>query len=358
MRPRISLDYWLIIPTILLIAIGLTTLATLNLQYFKSQLISLVISSIFFFIFINMNYENLLTMKKPIYFLSIILLIMVLIIGIESRGAVRWIDFFGIRFQISEILKPFLSLSLASQISQNYKPGFKIFLINLFLLIPIFILIYLQPDLGSALIYGLVFSFCLIVMGFPLKWFIIILTPLILASPILWNHLHQYQRDRFLSFLNFSQDTQGISYNSIQAMIAVGSGMFFGKGLGESTQSGLRFLPERHTDFIFASLTEGLGFIGGALVIIAFFMLLYRLYHLICSASSIADKSFLICTFSFISIQFFFNMGMNIGILPVIGITLPFVSFGGSSLLANSIFLAVACVISNKNSQKGVLEIR
>jgi rod shape determining protein RodA len=338
--------------------LSLTVLSSLNPAFFKSQLISLCISLIAFFFFSQINIEMVKTLKVPIYIVSLLLLLIVLIIGIESRGAVRWINVFGITLQFSEILKPFLLASFASHIANNKSPTFKSFLSMLIFMAPIFILIYLQPDLGSALIYLAVAFLTLIIIGYPIRWFMVIAIPIAVASPFIWNMLHDYQRQRIMTFLQPTSDPLGTSYNVIQAIIAVGSGMFFGKGLSVGTQSGLRFLPERHTDFIFASLSEGLGFIGALIVIISFALLCYRIYLIYKNTDDLFEKVFTVGAFFFFLIQFFFNVGMNVGFLPIVGVTLPFISFGGSSLLSSFIFLGFLSALSHSSRYKHVLEIK
>ncbi|MBU3978075.1 FtsW/RodA/SpoVE family cell cycle protein [Patescibacteria group bacterium] len=355
---KLNIDYWLLAPVVILTFIGLATLASINPLYFRNQIISLIISVVFFLIISQINISSLKILKNPLYIVSLVLLLIVLIIGIESRGAVRWVEFLGIRIQFSETLKPLLSLSFAAFISDNKNPTFKTLLIAIVFLLPVIIMIYLQPDLGSALIYTAVFFLALIVIGFPIYWFGITALPAILLSPLFWTMLHEYQRQRILTFFQLNRDPLGASYNSIQALIAVGSGMFSGKGLGEGTQSILRFLPERHTDFIFATISEGMGFVGGLIIILAFLFLLYRIYFIFIENNSLFEKIFLICCFFFFLIQFFLNVGMNIGLLPVVGVTMPFVSFGGSSLMSSFIFLAIASSISISHKKRNVLEIR
>jgi len=358
MNFSLKIDYWLLAPVVILTFIGLATLASINPLYFRNQIISLIISVVFFLIISQINISSLKILKNPLYIVSLVLLLIVLIIGIESRGAVRWVEFLGIRIQFSETLKPLLSLSFAAFISDNKNPTFKTLLIAIVFLLPVIIMIYLQPDLGSALIYTAVFFLALIVIGFPIYWFGITALPAILLSPLFWTMLHEYQRQRILTFFQLNRDPLGASYNSIQALIAVGSGMFSGKGLGEGTQSILRFLPERHTDFIFATISEGMGFVGGLIIILAFLFLLYRIYFIFIENNSLFEKIFLICCFFFFLIQFFLNVGMNIGLLPVVGVTMPFVSFGGSSLMSSFIFLAIASSISISHKKRNVLEIR
>mgnify|MGYP001615155518 CR=1 FL=1 len=358
MRLNQKIDYWLLAPVIILLSLGLTTLASINPAFFRSQLIYLVISIIIFFLITRIDYHMFKAIKKPLYFISLILLAIVLVIGIESRGAVRWLEFFGIRIQLSEIFKPLLTLAFAGFIADNNNLSLKTFFSVLILLAPVILLIHLQPDLGNALIYAIVFILTLFTLGFSLRWFTLLFLPFILFAPFLWNMLHEYQRQRVLTLLNPGNDPLGTSYNTIQALIAIGSGMFFGKGFGEGTQSGLRFLPERHTDFIFATLSEGLGFVGGLIVILAFACLFYRLYIIFKNTHSLYDRTILICCFFFFVVQFFVNIGMNLGLLPIVGVTLPFVSFGGSSLVSSFIFLAIVSSISvslkNRNDRSSI----
>lgn len=358
MKPKVQLDLWLITPVIALLLISLTTLFSLNVAFFKNQLVSLLFGLVVFFVFSKINIEFLKALKLPIYIFSIIFLLITFVIGVETRGAVRWIDIFGIRIQFSEVLKPFLSLALAARLSEEESPNVKSFLVNIALLLPIVILIFFQPDLGTALLYGAVGFFALSVFGFPLLWFLLLTLPAIIASPFLWVSLHDYQKQRILTFLNSSHDPLGTSYNGIQSVIAVGSGSFFGKGISEGTQSVLKFLPERHTDFIFATIAEGIGFVGTSFIIIAFIFLLWRIYILFNRSDDLFSKIFLSLAFGFLLIQGFVNMSMNMGLLPIVGITLPFVSFGGSSLLSNFIFLGLITAISANTRNKNVLEIK
>ncbi len=359
MRNTLKIDFWLLAPVVVLVLIGLTTMTAINPQYLRNQSSALVVALIIFIILSQINYNIFKNLKIPLYIMSLLLLSIVFIIGIESRGAMRWVELFGIRIQFSETLKPLLSLALASHLSDQERPSLKTFFTTTILLIPITILIHLQPDLGNALIYAFSYFFVLIALGFPLLWFILtILLPSILISPFIWTQLHEYQRQRVITFLNPANDPLGTSYNSIQALIAVGSGLVFGRGLGEGTQSALLFLPERHTDFIFAALTEGMGFFGGLLVIFAFTFLLYRIYTIFKNSEGLFEKTFLLCAFAFFFVQYVVNIGMNIGILPLVGVTLPFVSYGGSSLVSNFIFLGIISSISISRKAKNVLEIK
>ncbi len=351
-------DWQLVVPVGVLLTISLTTLFSIDPGFFRSQLIFVLISIVFFLIFCNIDLKIFQLLKVPVYFISLGCLLFLLFLGFESRGAVRWLDIVGFRIQFSEILKPFLALVLAGFLSERKSLSFGTFLRTLAFLAPVAFLIFRQPDLGSAMIYVLTVLVILILYGFPLFWFGIGGIVVLGSIPILWQFLHQYQRQRMLTFLHLTHDPLGTSYNAIQAVIAVGSGMFFGKGLGLGTQSALRFLPEKQTDFIFATIAEDLGFVGSAIVVCAFGVLLFRMYVIFMDIDDLYEKIVVMAAFSLILVQFFVNIGMNIGIVPIVGVTLPFVSYGGSSLLSNAILLGMVSGIGSFARKKHVLEIR
>ena len=357
MKSLFKIDWRLLIPVCVLLFISLVILFSVNIAFFRSQLIFVSISIIVYFLCSQINIRAIGSFSLPIYVISVVLLFILLALGLESRGAVRWLTLFGVGLQFSEILKPILAICLTSFLTlRNNTKSTTLILVMAFLL-PVAFLIYRQPDLGSALIYIASVGLTLLFYGFPLKWFIGSIASLGVIVPLLFKFLHGYQQQRLLTFFHVANDPLGISYNAIQSVIAVGSGMFLGKGLGQGTQSGLRFLPERHTDFIFATLSEELGFIGGMIVIVAFCFLLYRLYVLFQETDDTFAKVFILSTFSLLLIQFFINIGMNIGILPIVGVTLPFISYGGSSLISNAIFLGFVSSLTNMPHRKNVLEI-
>lgn len=352
-----SFDVGLILPVLILLLISLTTLFSINIDYFKNQVIFVIISVVLFFLFSQFNYREFRIFSMPVYVASILALLFVLVLGIESRGAVRWIDILGFRIQFSEILKPFLALCLAQFLSDRNSTNAKTLLYTTLFLAPVALLIYKQPDLGNTLIYVGATLTTLIFLGFSMRYFLAAGALIAISTPFIWGFLHQYQRERILTFLHITNDPLGISYNAIQSIIAVGSGTIFGKGFGQGSQSVLRFLPERHTDFIFATLSEELGFIGSALVILAFSFLLYKLFVLFTKSDSLFSKLFIASTFSLFLLQFFINIGMNIGIIPVVGVTLPFMSYGGSSLVSNAIFLGIVSAMREDKHEDNVLEI-
>ncbi len=353
-----SIDLSLLIPVLVLVALGISGIFSLSVDLFRSQLIFLLISLIVFFFFSQINFRNIKNYSLPIYLLSVILLVVVLVVGIESRGTVRWIDFFGFRIQFSEILKPFLVLSFASFLAEKENYNFKFFVVVLFLIAPIFLLIFFQPDLGNALIYLITLLLVLFSFGFPLSYFLALFFFGALFLPVFWNFLRGYQKQRILTFLELKIDPLGFSYNAIQSIIAVGSGMLLGRGFGQGTQSSLRFLPERHTDFIFATLSEELGFIGGVLIITTFMFLLYRILVLFKEAKEKFVKIFAMSSFFLLTVEFFVNAGMNMGLVPIVGVSLPFVSYGGSSLLSNFILIGFLSSMKRYTDRKEALEIK
>lgn len=354
----LKIDWWLLTPVVILLVISLTTLLSLSPSFFYNQLFTMALGLGGFFVFSQIPHETLKRLSVPMYIISLLLLVVVLVIGFEAKGATRWISLFGTSLQPSEVLKPFLAVTFATLVARRDNASIRSFFMSLILLSPVFILIALQPDLGNALIYAIVIFFVLLVYGFPLKFFIFSALPFILISPILWTALHDYQRQRLLTFLNPTSDPLGTSYNVIQAMIAVGSGMFMGKGLSQGTQSGLNFLPERHTDFIFATISEGMGFIGSFLVVACLFFLCFRIYIIFINTEDTTKKLFAAFAFAFLFIHFMINIGMNVGLLPIVGVTLPFVSYGGSSLLSNFILLGMLSSIRSGHKSQSGLEIR
>ena len=357
-RRLLRIDFGLLMPALILLILGLAGVFSLSFELFKSQLLFSFIALFAFLFFSQVNYQSLKNYSVLIYIASVIILFLVLLVGIESRGSVRWFEFFGFRIQFSELLKPFLALCLSSFLASKNNYSVKFFFLILALLVPSCILIFLQPDLGNAIIYFLATVFILFTFGFPLRYFLASLLLSGVSFPIFWKYLHEYQKQRILTFLHLQVDPLGTSYNAIQSVIAVGSGMFMGRGLGQGTQSILRFLPERHTDFIFATLSEELGFIGSLVILAAFGFLFYRIYLIYKNSDSSFSKVFAQAAFFLLLVQFFINIGMNIGIMPIVGVSLPFVSYGGSSLLSSFILLGFLSSMSKGADSKDVLEIK
>lgn len=357
MRLSARLDWGLLIPVGILLVFSLTALILLNPSLFRNQLLFAGVSFVIFFFLLHVQYSTLKEAGVFLYGLSLLGLVVVLLLGFESRGAVRWLGFFGLSVQFSEILKPLFAISLASYLSQR-DTSLKTLIQSIGLLIPIIFFIYLQPDLGNAIIFLCATLLTLFLFGFSLRSFVVLLVMSIIFLPVGWQLLHGYQRQRIITYLHPTHDPLGSSYNAVQSVIAVGSGEVFGKGLSQGTQSGLRFLPERHTDFMFATLSEELGFLGILILLISFTVLFYRIYCIVSDSKDVFSKLFATFAFSILLIQCFVNIGMNIGLLPVVGVTLPFVSYGGSSIVANFMLLGILSSMSNASSNRSVLEIQ
>ncbi len=330
-----KIDWWLLLPAIFLLSLGLLVLKSTASEVFVSQLIFAIIGIVVFIIVNLIDVKLLLAFRYWGYILVIILLVATFIFGSLTRGSTRWINLGVVSIQSSEVTKPILLLTLSTVTG----PMFWL-LSGLPLL-----LIFVQPDLGTALVLG-VGCVTMIITQLSLRRVLLLgLLAITLVVPLAYFGLHGYQRERLQTFINPYADPAGRGYHVIQSMIAVGTGGWFGRGLGQGTQSQLRFLPEYHTDFIFAALSEELGFVGGSLVLILYTIMLGRLFWL-----GRDNDSLILGIAAMLSFQIFVNIGMNIGIAPVTGITLPFLSYGGSSLI--SLFITLGLAASSQASQK------
>ncbi len=344
-----KIDWRLFIPILILLSISLTIIKSVAPSEFVSQLLFSFVSIVFFVVFSRIDYQIFFSLFLPEYFLSLIFLVLPYLFGVISRGAVRWLQIGTFSLQPSEIVKPFLIIAFCSIAAGNVKNKL-LWLVLAFL--PPGALIFFQPDLGTTLIV-LVGWMAIVVTKLSFKNILIILVGLaLLAWPMYRFVLHDYQRQRLLTFVNPYTDPLGRGYHVIQSTIAVGSGQWFGRGLGHGSQSQLQFLPEHHTDFVFAALSEELGLFGGSVVLVVMFFLLFRIYQISQSTTDPAAALFSLSVLVILFFQTFVNIGMNIGIAPVTGVTLPFVSYGGSSLLSLGITLGLVSSIANKSGSR------
>ncbi|MGB9883091.1 MAG: FtsW/RodA/SpoVE family cell cycle protein [Microgenomates group bacterium] len=339
----------ILIATFFLSIFGLFNLFGINQQLFFRQLIYILFGFVIYFFIKKIGRIFFQNNIRLFYYFFIFALIITYIIAIEIRGSKRWLDFYFFRFQASEIFKPFFILFLS-----EYLYKFDIVFDSLGLLLKSFIyffipffIVFKQPDLANALTFLVIYFSILFFSKIPKKQIFFFFSSFMVFIPFSWFFLKDYQKARILSFLNPHLDTQGTAYNISQAIITIGSGMFFGKGLGFGTQSRLAFLPENTTDFAFASLVEQFGFFGGSFVILFYGWLIYILikksFKYFFSHSEDEQKKFMY-TFGvliYICFQVFVNIGMNMGILPVAGVALPFISYGGSAIMAMMIALAL-----------------
>lgn len=328
----------------LIIAIGslsLLTLYSLNRQLYASQLIFWMIGLVVFYIGSNLDHQFLKRIAVQFYVLSIILLFVLFLIGEPIRGSTRWFDMGMFRLQPSEIVKIATIIVLAAFYQNRTAGNIKNVILSLLIIFPAVFLIFRQPDLGNALCIMAIWLGITFVAGFKFKHIAVLGLGAALFILIGYEILSPYQKIRVESFLNPAGDPLGTGYNIIQSKITVGSGGIFGRGLGQGSQSQLNFLPEAESDFIFASLTEQLGFFGAGILIALFVLLIRRIVNF-ANGQDRFIKLILAGTCSFLVFQFSVNIGMNMGLLPVTGITLPLVSYGGSSLISTLFLLGLA----------------
>ena len=322
---------------------------------FLRQLIWLGVSLPFFFFFMRFNYQKLWGISYPLYIFSILLLVCVLFLGEPRGGATRWLQISFLNFQPSELAKFSLVLFLSRYYSRRPAYDLNLFysliLPFLFVLVTI-ILIFVQPDLGTAMILLIIFMAFLFIAKVKPAYILGFVLTILVLSPLIFLLLEDYQKQRLLVFLNPNRDPLGAGYTITQSKIAIGSGRFLGKGWLSGTQSQLRFLPAAYTDFTFSSFSEEWGFLGS--IILVFFY--YQLIKQILLKSSIISEAFgrLISygIFFMLSSQIMINICMSLGLLPVVGTPLPFFSYGGSNLLMNFISLGVLLNIIRRRGSR------
>lgn len=288
------------------------------------------------------------------YFFILVLLVLVLILGVEGMGATRWIYIAGLRFQPSEFMKIGVILALARWFSKrgaDSEMGLReLFIPLIMVLVPVG-LIVVEPDLGTGLLILLIFSF--IAFYRRLRWKtigLLALVGLISGGAMYQFGLKDYQKRRIVSFLNPNMDTQGSGYNAIQSKIAIGSGQLFGKGFKKSSQASLSYLPENHTDFVFSVFNEEHGFVGALFLIGLYLALFLRLIWLASVVPRVFDAIVLVGILGVFFWHTFINIGMVTGMLPVVGLPLPLMSYGGSSLMTFCVCCGLATSISNSRN--------
>ncbi|MEW6001794.1 MAG: rod shape-determining protein RodA [Nitrospirota bacterium] len=350
---------WLTLIVVLAIAIiGIITIysATRPLPleeqsvFYIKQVFWLVFGIISLFLVSLFDYIWLSRLSIYFYIIGIILLIGVLILGSSGMGAQRWLSVGHFSFQPSEIFKLFYIIMLSQHLSSINGPLNTVSLLRIFLMIVLvpFSLLFKQPDLGTALIIFLLFVLLVIVKGLHKKVAILFVILSLISLPffgsIFWEGLKDYQKSRIVAFMEPKEDLTGIGYHITQSKITVGSGGLIGKGYLEGTQGPFRFLPEKHTDFIFSVFAEEWGFLGSLLLLFLYLMIILRGVDTARTAKDEFGKFLALgITFMF-SIYFFVNVGMTLGMMPVVGIPLPFMSYGGTALLSN--LLAIGILIN------------
>ncbi len=308
---------------------------------FPWYFVFLVIAVISFWFFLQIGFEIVSIFSTHLYIFSIFLLLLTLLIGSVTRGTVRWIPIGPLNLQPAEIVRPFLLVFFANYLTKEKITLQRISKAFLLLALPVF-LILVQPSLGVSILTMVGFTGVLISSNFNKKYIFIGVGILLVLMPVFFRIMAPYQKQRIMTFLSPSSDPLGAGYNSLQSTIAAGAGKIFGRGLGHGIQTQLAFLPEKQTDFIFAATSEELGFVGAGLMLLATFIILFRLTKYMENAVNPTARAYLSGFLLTYLLQVFIHTGMNMGMLPVTGIPFPLVSAGGSSLLATMIGLGIA----------------
>lgn len=358
---------------ILIIALLIATIGTLSIyssnyqkegelwqEIYKRQIIWVVIGLVMFIIMSNFNYRRLWDWTYFLYALTIFLLLSVFLLGLVRLGAQRWLRIGWLNFQPSEFAKLIIVIFLARYFSR--KDVFNISLLSskfgifrglilpfIFVAIPSGLIIE-QPDLGSGIVIFLLFLIVFFLTGVRLKYLFVFLSIIILSIPFLWQFLRDYQKERLLVFLNPNIDPLGAGYTMIQSKIAIGSGGFFGKGWMSGTQSQLHFLPESHTDFIFSTFAEEWGLLGSIGLLLLYYFLIREGLLIAQRTSDHFGKLLAYGISLMLGVQVFINIAMNLGLAPVVGLPLPLMSYGGSSVFVTFISLGILVSINKRRT--------
>ncbi len=323
-------------------------------------IIILIVGLVLFYIFSKIDYRGLKNFNWLFYLLSFVMLLMVIIFGTKINGASRWIDLKLFQLQPSEIVKALVILILSAFLSNNYLRTNKLLYIILaiFLVLPFILIIFTtQRDLGTSLVISVVLLTIILLTKFSKVKLLSIAIPFLVITPFILEHiLKPYQLSRIEAFLNPGADPLGSGYNVAQSIITIGSGGWSGRGILGGSQSELNYLPQlaKQTDFIFAVLGEKLGFIGAALIIFVSMILILEIIKIGRRSRDIFGASICYSTAAMLLFHLLVNIGMNVGVMPVTGIPLPFVSAGGTNALVNMALLGIIASISMrpKNSLK------
>lgn len=360
--------FLILVVALIIVAIGVFSIYSSTYQkdgslwqeIYKRQLLWVIIGLALFFILSNSDYRRLLDFTYILYAATIFLLLLVFILGIVRLGAQRWLKIAWFNFQPSEFAKLALVIFLAKYFSRKSVNDISLLaskfglwrgliLPFLFVAIPMGLIVE-QPDLGSGMIVFLIFLAMLSLTGVKFRYIAILLTILAIPTPLFWHALRPYQKERLLVFLNPNIDPLGAGYTIIQSKIAIGSGGLFGKGWLSGTQSQLHFLPESHTDFIFATFAEEWGFFGSVILIFLYYLIIREGFRIAQRTQDHFGKLLAFGISLMLAIQISINIAMNMGLAPVVGVPLPLMSYGGSSIFVNFIALGILASISKRRS--------
>ena len=387
-------DWILFFILIILILIGIVAIQSASVDSgseitrsnFQKQIIWAIFGLLIYFSISLLNFRFLYAVAYIVLIVGVFLVVLTYIPAIGKGVSGRWIGFGGLRIQPSEFMKVFLIVGLARLLTDNIKNLSKPkSLILPFVITGVVTLLVLrQPDLGTAMVFPAILFPMLFWSAVPVMTLFLIIAPIIsllsafnlisfvfwiglillllwlarkslrfivlmfllnvsvgLVTPMMWNNLKPYQQQRILTYVNKQLDPRGSGYQVLQSKVAIGSGGMYGKGLGDGTQTQLKFLPEQHTDFIISLIGEELGFIGVSIVLTLFFFLLFKIINIASNSKNVFESLVLVGTSALLLFQIFINIGMTTGLVPVTGLPLPFISYGGSSLLAMMILMGL-----------------
>lgn len=374
-----QIDWFTIAVVVLLIAIGLISIASitadpfsgeeaglsdylekLNLYYVKKQAVNFLVGLAAFLFIIAVDYKVYKFVVKYAYF-SIVALLLILFATSKVRGIQGWfkLDFVDRALQPGELCKVAIIVALSQIVADSMDKygkltGLKTISYAVLLCIAPTLLVMLQPDFGTAFVYICILVFIFFIGRISWGYIAAAAGTLAMGAPLAYRFLlTQEQRMRIKVFLNPEMDLTNYGYNVSQSKIAIGSGQLYGKGFfSEGTLAQLRFVPERHTDFVFAGIVEGLGFIGGTIIIILYFLLIFRWLYIAMSTKDHFASCLVIGVTGMLTAHVFENIGMSIGLMPVTGIPLPFISYGGSNLLTNMIGVGIVVNVWMRRPRK------
>ena len=318
--------------------------------YMQRQLIWLSIGLLGLVLFARWDYRHLGPLSPFLYLGAVLLLLVVLHRSTPLRGARSWIRFGSVTFQPSEFAKLVVIIALARFLSAFHRHRERLWFMLASLAIVMFpvFLILEQPDLGTALIFLAILFSMIYVSGVRMKYLLFIFLLGLISLPVLWMSLKTYQQNRLKIFFNPNLDPMGIGYNAIQSKVAVGSGGFFGNGWLHGAQTHLKFLPERHTDFIFSVIGEEWGFFGVALVIVLYMVIVFRGLRIAAQARDPFGRILAVGIVVMLASHVIINAGMTIGLMPITGLPLPLLSYGGSSMITALLAVGILEGINSK----------
>lgn len=349
---------WLLLAAILALSIYGIVMISSAVQgdpeltsYPQRQVIFLVAGLLLMFAVAMFDYNFLGTLTIPIYIIVLVMLALVGVLGNTLFGAQSWLNFFGLfPIQPSELAKVVLALAVGKYLASHWDRmgDFVTFLGALAIMAPLLLLVFLEPDLGTAIVLAVEGALILIAAGLRTRHIVISLVAGVALIPLFWSVLQEHQRSRILVFLDPAADPDSY-FNVEQALVSVGSGGLLGKGYGQGTQNQLHFLRVRHTDFIFSVVAEEIGFIGAIIMLLLLLFVILRLWRIADRARDPFGMLIVTAIAAIILFQTVVNVGMNMGLIPVTGLPLPFVSYGGSAMLSLMLLVGLAQSVSMRS---------